>query len=115
HSREGGCISPGAATTGREERRALERAIKTLTAAGTLAGLGVIVYGLALFFAAGSIPALLVAVSVIVVGPVEDVLQNIARQRIADKKAQQAWVVLVDRATSLAFLVLLLLTLYAIR
>jgi len=93
----------------------LERTIRALTAAGTLAGIGVIVYGLALFLAAGSIPALLVAVSVLIVGPVEDVLQNIARQRVADRKAQEAWVVLVDRATSLAFLVLLLLTLYSIR
>lgn len=89
----------------------MERAIRAVTAAGTLAGVGVIVYGLVSFLAHGSVPALLIAVAVLLVGPVEDGLQNAARRRVKDQKAQEAWVTLVDRATSLGFLLLLLIAL----
>lgn len=85
----------------------MERWNRGLKAAGVAAGAAVVIYGLIRFFVEGNVPALLVALSVIVVGPGEDLLKSIARRRAGDPQRAEGWAALVDHATSLAFLLLL--------
>jgi hypothetical protein len=81
--------------------------IRALTTAGTVLGALVIVYGVVTFALSGSVAALLVAVAIVVVGPGEDALQAWVRRRAATPEAGEAAATIVDRATSVAFLLLL--------
>jgi hypothetical protein len=65
----------------------------------------VIGYGLARYVGGRSLPLLLISLSVIIVGPLEDVLKGWVRRRT--KAPEEPTVELVDKATSAAFLILL--------
>ncbi len=82
--------------------------IRTLTWLGYVLGGAVILYGLWRYVAQGSVPSLLIALAVFIAGPLEDLLGNWVRRmkRLAD---EEPVVTLVDLATSVAFLVLLLI------
>lgn len=86
----------------------VQRWISLLTMAGTVAGAAVIFTGIALFFAAGSVPSLLISLSVIIVGPVEDLLSRWVERRTEPGTARVEGILVVDRTTSLVFLLLLL-------
>lgn len=73
---------------------------------GFAAGAAVIVYGLARGLMDGATGPLLIALAVLIVGPVEDLLKSLARHARGEP-ARTAWTALVDQATSLAFLLLL--------
>jgi hypothetical protein len=88
----------------------VKRWIRWLTISGTLVGALVILYGVVRFVAAESVPALLIAIAILVVGPGEDVLQRWARRTGATPTEGELRATVVDRATSLAFLVLLGIT-----
>jgi hypothetical protein len=82
--------------------------IRALTTAGTVLGVLVIAYGVVTFALAGSLAALLIAVAIVVVGPGEDALQAWVRRRAATPEQGEAAATIVDRATSVAFLLLLM-------
>jgi len=82
--------------------------LTVLTTAGNVLGAAVILAGVVRFIASGAVPALLIAIAVLVVGPGEDVLKRWVRARAGSPKEALEWETLVDRATSLAFLALLL-------
>jgi hypothetical protein len=90
----------------------MRRWIQVTTTAGTVLGITVVVYGLARFAFGGSIVGLLVAVAVLIVGPGEDLLQKLARQRASTPERGEAWATIVDRVTSIAFLIVLGLVIY---
>jgi hypothetical protein len=82
--------------------------IRILTWLGYLLGGAVILYGGWRFFAQGSVPSLLISLAVIIAGPLEDILKAWVRRmmRIA---GEEPAVTLVDLATSVVFLILLLI------
>lgn len=82
--------------------------VKILTWLGYVFGVAVILYGLWRYFAQGSLPSLLISLAVFIAGPLEDVLTSWVR-RMRHLPAEEPEVVLVDLATSLAFLILLLI------
>jgi|SRR5690606_36332530 len=82
--------------------------ITVLTTAGNVVGAALILGGAVRFLASGSVPALLIALAVLVVGPGEDMLKRWVRGRAVSQEEAAQWETLVDRATSLIFLVLLL-------
>ena len=84
--------------------------LTVLTTAGNVAGAALIFAGVVRYIASGSVPALLIAVAVLVVGPGEDVLKRWVRARAASPKEAERWETVVDRATSLLFLLVLLTT-----
>lgn len=88
--------------------------IRGLTTAGTVLGALVVLYGIVLSVTTRTLPGLLIAVAILIVGPGEDVLQAWVRRRAATPEGGEAWATIVDRATSLAFLVLLGATLYVV-
>jgi len=90
------------------------RWIRLLTVAGWIAGAAVILYGLAVFLSAGILPALLVALAVVIAGPLEDVLKGWVRRR-KQLEPEEPLVRNVDLTTSLVFLALLLWGLFLIR
>ncbi|MGQ0570963.1 MAG: hypothetical protein ACT4P5_15785 [Armatimonadota bacterium] len=83
----------------------MDRIIQWLTYLGWLFGGIVILYGLQRFLTERIVPALLVSMAVVIAGPLEDFLKN--RVRRGQRSPEQPAVTLVDRATSLAFLLLL--------
>ncbi len=85
----------------------MTRWIRWLTTAGTAVGVLVILFGIVRFFALGSVPALLIAVAILVVGPGEDALERWARRTGSTPAEGELRATIVDRSTSLAFLILL--------
>jgi hypothetical protein len=87
---------------------------KFLTVAGRVAGGAVILYGITVFLATGHIPSLLISLAVFIAGPLEDELKKWVRQQ-PQVPPEEPMVKVVDLATSLVFLVLLLWELFLIR
>jgi hypothetical protein len=85
--------------------------IRSLTTVGNVLGAAVIVFGIATFVRDGALAGLLIAIAIIIVGPGEDVLQAWVRRTATDPAVGEELAEIVDRATSVAFLVLLGLTL----
>lgn len=83
--------------------------IRVLTVTGWILGAAVILYGLDRFMRERNVPALLVSLAVIIAGP-EDVLKSRLRHKAGTE--EEPTVKLVDLATSVAFLVLLLIVVY---
>lgn len=69
-----------------------------------------IIYGFVRYCSDGSVAAGLIALAVVIAGPLEDLLKRWVRQKTQAK--EQPAVTLVDVATSAGFLILLLLVLY---
>ncbi|MBI4277428.1 MAG: hypothetical protein HY660_03140 [Armatimonadetes bacterium] len=84
--------------------------IRVLYLVNWVVGIAVILYGLKRGLS-GHTPALLIAVSVIIVGPLEDILKKWVRRRVQAREEEPA-VRVVDLATSAAFLILLLTAIY---
>lgn len=84
----------------------MERWIGRLKFMGTIIGMGVVAWGLIRFFAEGKMIGLLVALAIVIVGPLEDILKKRVRKRPGGE-AGEAWVTVVDLVTSIAFLLLL--------
>jgi hypothetical protein len=80
---------------------------KGLTTAGTVIGVLVILYALARYLQAGSFPALLIALAILIVGPGEDLLERWVRRTAPTPEDGEARAITVDRVTSIVFLVLL--------
>jgi CDP-diglyceride synthetase len=85
----------------------MDTLIARLTTAGTIIGAIVVVYGFIRFVTVGSWVGLLIAVAILIVGPLEDLLKGWVRQRARTPEEGEAHATIVDRVTSLAFLVLL--------
>jgi len=81
---------------------------------GWVLGAAVIVYGIWRFWKERTVAALLISLAVVIAGPLEDVLKAWVRKehRLGEEKPALA---LVDAATSVAFLVLLLWTIALVR
>lgn len=84
----------------------MERWIRRLALTGNIIGALVTVWGLIRFFAEGHLNGLFIALAIIVVGPVEDLLQQRVRNNPGGPKGE-AWVKIIDLTTSITFLVLL--------
>lgn len=84
----------------------MERITRVLHLLGFAAGAAVIAFGLARGLIDGATGPLLIALAVVVVGPVEDGLNRLTRHAPSEA-SQKAWITLIDRATSLIFLLLL--------
>lgn len=78
---------------------------------GNVVGLATIAFGIAQYILTQNLAGLLIALAVIVVGPTEDILRYVARQRARSSREATEWESVVDQATSITFLLLLLLTL----
>ena len=87
--------------------------IRPLTTIGSVLGAAVIAYGLYVYFAAGLLPGLLVAVAILIVGPGEDLLQAWVRRTAPTPAEGEVRATVVDRVTSIAFLLLLAWVVYA--
>ena len=86
--------------------------IRGLTIAGNVIGAIVILYGVAVYLTVGAVIGLLIAVAILVVGPGEDLLEDWARRTAETPEQGELRVAIVDRSTSLAFLVLLGIGIY---
>lgn len=86
-----------------------ERLTRLLIYLGWVLGAAVIFYGFWRYWTERSIPPLLVSLAVLVAGPLEDLLKRWIRHRRRLGR-EEPGVVLVDAATSVAFLILLLWT-----
>lgn len=87
--------------------RTLQVWIKILTLAGWLLGAAVIVFGVSIYLSSQKLPPLLISLAVLIAGPLEDLLKGWVRRRIQCAPKEPA-VRVVDLATSVAFLILLL-------
>jgi hypothetical protein len=85
--------------------------IRSLTMLGNVLGVAVILLGIFTFVSSGAVAGLLIAIAIIVVGPGEDLLQAWVRRTAPDPATGEERATIVDRATSVVFLVLLGLTL----
>lgn len=81
--------------------------IRLLTLAGWILGAAVIVYGFSIYRSSRNLPALLISLAVLIAGPLEDLLKGWVRRRTQCAPAEPL-VRLVDLATSVGFLILLL-------
>lgn len=88
----------------------MQRWIQVLTVAGWLLGAAVIIYGFGRYRSDGSFPAGLIALAVVIAGPLEDLLKRWVRRKTQAK--EEPAVKLVDVATSAGFMILLLLAIY---
>ncbi|MBO8140756.1 MAG: hypothetical protein H0Z37_01075 [Firmicutes bacterium] len=88
--------------------------INAMTAGGAVVGGAVVLFGLIHYVIAGSVPALLIALAVVIAGPAEDLLKRGARKRAPSPGAAELWETAVDRATSLLFLLLLLVCVFLV-
>jgi hypothetical protein len=85
----------------------MHRWVHPLTRAGTIVGVAVIAFGLLGFALAGYLPGLVIAVAIVVVGPGEDAAQAFVRRTAPSPEEGEVRATVVDRVTSLAFLLLL--------
>jgi predicted PurR-regulated permease PerM len=84
--------------------------LKVIRIAGWIFGAAVIVYGLNRYFQDSNLPALLIAIAVVIVGPLEDFLKKRMRKKAGVR--EEPAVELVDLTTSLAFLILLVFAIF---
>ena len=89
-----------------------EQVAQWLKILGWVLGAVVIIYGVARFLAAGSAPALFIALAVVIVGPIEELLKAAVRRQAAPAEEQERLLQLMDQITSVSFLILLLLAIY---
>ena len=82
------------------------RWIKGLTLLGNVLGTIVVVSGLIRYFFEGQTVGILIALAIVIVGPLEDVLKRKVRNHPGGEKGE-AWATVVDLMTSMAFIVLL--------
>ena len=87
----------------------VERLTRILIYAGWALGAAVILYGIWRYWKERTLSALLISLAVLIAGPLEDALKAWVRRERRLGKEKPA-VALVDAATSVAFLVLLLWT-----
>ncbi len=85
----------------------LEKLTRLLIYLGWVLGAAVIFSGLWRYWRQRSVPALLISLAVLIAGPLEDALKAWVRRRRRRGNEEPA-VALVDAATSVVFLVLLL-------
>lgn len=86
----------------------MARLIHVLNVLGFVLGAVVVLYGGLRFLTQQWLPGLLVALAVVIVGPLEDLLKGWAGRQGATEADRENMRLVVDRATSAAFLVLLL-------
>lgn len=86
---------------------ARERWIRPLTTTGTIVGVAVIAVGVLTFAWAGYLPGLVIALAILIVGPGEDLGQAYVRRKAPTLEEGEVRATVVDRVTSLAFLLLL--------
>jgi hypothetical protein len=86
----------------------MPRLLHVLNVLGFVLGAVVVVYGGLRFYTQQWLPGLLIALAVVIVGPVEDLLKAWAGRRGATDAEREDLRVAVDRASSAAFLALLL-------
>lgn len=91
---------------GNEGAKQMARWIKRLTWLGNLIGTVVVIWGLIRFFGESKTSGLLIALAIVIVGPLEDILKRRVRNRPGGEEGE-AWATVVDLVTSIAFLVLL--------
>lgn len=82
------------------------RWVKGLNWLGNIIGTIVVVWGLIRYFFEGQTIGLLIALAIVIVGPLEDILKRRVRNQPGGEKGE-AWATIVDLATSLVFLILL--------
>jgi len=102
-----GVFAAGASSYGLVGGGIVERWIRWLTLSGTVIGALVVLYGIVRFVGLGAAPPLLIAVAILIVGPGEDIMQRWARETAPTPAVGALRATVVDRATSLAFLILL--------
>lgn len=85
----------------------MHRWVRSLTTARTIAGTAVVAFGLLAYALGGHLPGLVLAVAILVVGPGEDLGQAYARRTAPSPEEGEERATVVDRVTSLAFLLLL--------
>jgi hypothetical protein len=81
--------------------------VRPLTTAGTITGVAVIAFGILEFARAGYLPGLVIALAILIVGPGEDLGQAYVRRTAPSHAEGEVRATVVDRVTSLAFLLLL--------
>jgi hypothetical protein len=81
--------------------------IAPLTTAGTIVGVVVIAFGVLEFVRSGYAPGLVIALAILIVGPGEDLGQAYVRRTAPSPEEGEARATVIDRVTSLAFLLLL--------
>lgn len=85
----------------------MQRWVRPLTTAGTITGVVVIAFGILEFARAGYLPGLVIALAILIVGPGEDLGQAYVRRTAPSPEEGEVRATVVDRVTSLAFLLLL--------
>lgn len=85
----------------------MHRWVRPLTTAGTITGIVVIAFGLLAYALGGHLPGLVLAVAILVVGPGEDLGQAYVRRTAPSPEEGETRATVVDRVTSLVFLLLL--------
>ena len=86
----------------------MQRLNHWLNVLSIILGAAVTLYGFFLFFSERALPPLLVALAVLIVGPLEDRLKARVARSSATQEEKAARTDLADKATSAAFLLLLL-------
>ncbi|HEV8339571.1 MAG TPA: hypothetical protein VGR25_07935 [bacterium] len=87
----------------------VERLTRILISVGWVLGAAVILYGIWRFWQERTLAALLISLAVVIAGPLEDALKAWVR-RVRHLGGEAPAVGLVDAATSVVFLILLLWT-----
>jgi len=87
----------------------MQRLLHILNVIGFVLGAVVVLYGGLRYLTEQWLPGLLIALAVVIVGPVEDLLKGWAGRQGATEADRENMRLAVDRATSAAFLSLLLL------
>ncbi len=90
----------------------MQRLLRALQILNLLYGAGVILLGVYLYQQTGGIVSLLLAIGVIIVGPLESLLLRLVRMPGVGPELTTA---LIDQSTSLAFLITMLVALLASR
>ncbi len=83
----------------------MQTTIRIIRTLAWISGIFLIAVGLWAYFAKGAVVPLLIVIALVVVGPVEDILKQRLRLPGVDPEMTKT---LVDQATSLGFIILLL-------
>ena len=86
----------------------MQRFLHVLNVLGFVLGALVVLYGGLRFYTQQWLPGLLIALAVVIAGPLEDLLKGWANRQGATEADHENMRLAVDRATSAAFLALLL-------
>ena len=90
----------------------MQKWIYVLTALGNIIGGIVVIYGIVLSISMNHISPLLVSLAIIIVGPIEDILNAWVPHWTKKRQQEKLWQKLIDRSTSIMFLILLGISLY---